>query len=517
MSIIGSRVFDYEITRRIKAGGMGVVYEARRTWGIGEKVAIKFLLDQLRDDERIRQRFIREAEILEQLRHPCIVRILGLDPEKDAFVMEFVEGITLAEQLRKDPLVYREPAAAVSFMIKLLMAFDYAHHVSVEIKGKTENGIIHRDIKPSNIIVQPNGDPKILDFGISRILTLESTLTDPKLQMGSVAYMSPEQVVNPVDVDWRSDIYSLGVSLWELFVGKSPYPQITTYEVVVAVQNRIRHEPLPLLAETLDGLSEDERSFFLRIDRVINKATEKDRNKRYQNCQEMQAALEALLEPEIPANRENEPELEFPTAIASKILGNDLRKATIAPTPDPKPLTAASIDIPRFAPEPPPKGAPGMKILPAGSPASSPRRVVLYGGLVALCITIVLIVWRPWKEGDADATNTATETGNAKKISELNMLDEIAKAAKADSLHDIANSYFGGSHGKPKDFTEAARFYRMASDLGSPSAQTRLASLYETGTGVKQDQSEAIKLYKEAASKGNIEAQGKLKGLAGNH
>ncbi len=365
--MIGGKLFDYEITRKIKAGGMGIVYEARRSWGKREKVAVKFLLEQLRDDERIRRRFIREAEILEMLSHPRIVRILNLDPERDAFVMEFVEGKTLSEQLKFNPLTYRTPGEAVRFFAPLLDAFDYAHHVTIDLGGRIERGVIHRDIKPSNIIVEPDGQPKILDFGISRVSSFESTLTDPNMQMGSVAYMSPEQIVNPASVDWRSDIYSLGVNLWEMFVGKSPYPQVTSFDVAKRVHESICKDPLlPLEAAIPGGVSPDELPFLRRVDAIIARATAKDPAGRYQRCGEMSAALIA----------------------AAAVAVADTAAAAIAPAPitdQPaafvEPVPAASLiagvsSVPAISPETPvaAEGLPEIKPL---KPRSSPPQPVV--------------------------------------------------------------------------------------------------------------------------------------------
>ncbi|WP_332369004.1 serine/threonine-protein kinase [Spirosoma telluris] len=238
------------------------------------------------------------------------MRILGLDPDRDAFVMEFVEGKTLAELLRTSPQTIRQPQVAVDMFAQLLDAFDYAHHVVIEIGARQEQGVIHRDIKPSNIIIEPDGRPKILDFGISRISTFESTLTDPKLQMGSVAYMSPEQIVNPAGVDWRSDIYALGVNLWELFAGRPPYPQVTNFEAVIQVQNSIRFEPLPLLTDLHGDSEADELAFLHRVDEVVGRATAKDPLQRYQRCRDMRDALLATLVPIQTSGSEPTPDPE---------------------------------------------------------------------------------------------------------------------------------------------------------------------------------------------------------------
>lgn len=413
--MIGSKVFDYEITRKIKAGGMGVVFEGRRTWGRHEPVAIKFLLENLRDDTRIRQRFLREAEILETLHHSAIVRILGLDTERDAFIMEFVEGPTLADYLTHHPRAFHDPQKAVAFFTQILAAFDYAHHTTVEMGGKKLQGVIHRDIKPGNIIIQPNDAPKILDFGISRVASFGSTLTDPNLQMGSIAYMSPEQIIDPANVDWRSDIYALGVNLWELFVGQSPYPKVTSFEKAVEVQNNIRREALEPLTEVIGDLSPETQAFLRRIQPIIARATAKDANNRYQSCSEMSAALQAVLlpEPEMSANvilpagvappadiaapaasnapmpaidmsafetdDPEEPHTIFQRIPATHSLSDPLPPAPAAPEPVPAApvidTTNPGLSIPRFVPAPAAinETSPGIRLpippLPAALPA----------------------------------------------------------------------------------------------------------------------------------------------------
>ena len=523
--MIGIKLFDYEITRKIKAGGMGVVYEARRVWGKRERVAVKFLLEQLRDDDNIRRRFIREAEILEMLTHPRIVRILGLDPDRDAFVMEFVEGKTLAEHLRSNSHMYQQPQVAVEMFAKLLDAFDYAHHVVIEIGSRQEQGVIHRDIKPSNIIIEPDGSPKILDFGISRISTFESTLTDPKLQMGSVAYMSPEQIVNPAGVDWRSDIYALGVNLWELFAGRSPYPQVTNFDAVIQVQNSIRNEPLPSLVEMHAINDNEQRTFLQRLDTVIALATAKDPTKRYQRCLDMRNALLATLTPvQIPLHdTPSDAEIFREEAIERLPAYIPLTTETVSVDSDTEEEALIVESATRmqeaelvggFAGGDTPRMNEAVSITPDGSfrpvqhpsPAKSAtkRPVWLVAAAIGICIVIgAILLWPRQKPVDNTLEAKQWEISSASDSTIANLLT-------ADSCYEVGSQYFKGDNGKPKDYRRAAIWYQKAAVLGNSYGQSALGYMYQNSLGVEQDHEKALRLFQASAAQGNAEGQKNL-------
>ena len=562
--MIGGKLFDYEITRKIKAGGMGIVYEARRSWGKREKVAVKFLLEQLRDDERIRRRFIREAEILEMLSHPRIVRILNLDPERDAFVMEFVEGKTLSEQLKFNALTYRTPGEAVRFFAPLLDAFDYAHHVTIDLGGRIERGVIHRDIKPSNIIVEPDGQPKILDFGISRVSSFESTLTDPNMQMGSVAYMSPEQIVNPASVDWRSDIYSLGVNLWEMFVGKSPYPQVTSFEVAKRVHESICKDPLlPLEAAIPGGVSPDEVAFLRRVDAIIARATAKDPAERYQRCREMSAALIAAagMAPPSGAEQRAAPVDPLPdllpvtdtatvpvpiTSPAARVADEALpeikplksrdsqpqpvvaeedadKKTTIQPTrPGATPAPVAKPGPPAIAGngrhrdekpptvpiKPPAKPIPTVVPDPVVLDATDLKRpwlrYALAGGVVLLALLAGLYVINQPGTDKAGAGSPATNRSEA-------AIDTLLDAySYADSCFEIGENHYYGRNGIKQNFSEAAYWYLKAADAGQSSAQNSIGYMYFEGSGVKKNYPAAVQWLTKSAEQANPKGQKNL-------
>ena len=269
--MIGRKILNYEIKSLLGEGGMGNVYLAEHTH-LGRKVAIKSLHQQLVKNEGLRARFKKEASTMELLKHPKIVDLHDFVEEANGLylVMEYVEGLTLDEYIRKKsgPIPYE---IAIPMVLQILDAFSYAH----------SKGIVHRDIKPSNILITNNGDVKILDFGIAKILNEEaSPLTRTGIQMGTVYYMSPEQV-QVKEIDIRSDIYSLGVTLHQMLTGSRPYDGIVSeYEVY----SKIINEPLPAASKLYHGVP-------VFLDKVILKATHKNKADRFQSCEEFSKYL----------------------------------------------------------------------------------------------------------------------------------------------------------------------------------------------------------------------------------
>lgn len=533
----GDKILNYIVTRRIKAGGMGVVFEGEQSWGSRRKVAIKQLLENLRDDEMIRRRFIREAEILEMLDDPRIVKILGFDHEQDAFIMEFIEGQTLSDLLKQNPHAFRHPEVLVRFMTELLDAFAYAHNVVLTINDRAERGIVHRDIKPSNIIVQPDMRPKILDFGISRIASFQSTLTDPKMQMGSVPFMSPEQIVSPTDVDWRSDIYSLGVTLWEMLAARSPYPRVTTHEIVVEVQRQIRFEPLPSLLQTLPDMQPHEQAFLQRIDAVIARATVKDRADRYQHCNQMRDDLrDALMNPR-PANAPvnvvspltpvSAPDPDDATMISAAPprpvspvatpVAKSRKAALTRPMPESEPVAAPAEPVAEPMDEPEPLVA-QTPITPDGTlqhvadPAMAARNraarksgVPVWAYAAAAVVLIGGGVWWFTSSG-VPVAKPAYQTSTAPVATEQTM----AAMATADSCFEVGNDYYNGLNGTPKDYKQAASWYTKSAELGNSFGQNLLGVMYQFGQGVEKNLPQAVTWFEASARQGNAEGQKNL-------
>jgi len=264
--MIGTRIFNYRITRLIGEGGMAKVYEAVHEKFENRRVAIKILDPILTANADIRHRFENEAKIMASLDHPHIVKVIDYTDEADklAIVMEYLEGNTVSDYVKKHGAF--SPEMASKMMVNILDAFQYAHH----------HGIIHRDVKPSNILLDDKLNPKIMDFGIAKLLT-DNSLTRTGTQMGTPTYMSPEQVRDVKDIDKRSDIYSLGVTLYFMLTGSAPYN--TTTLSTFDIYNKIVHEPLPPLTSNLN------------FNQIISKATAKNPADRYSSCKEMADAF----------------------------------------------------------------------------------------------------------------------------------------------------------------------------------------------------------------------------------
>lgn len=279
-NLLGQKIHLYNLVSVLGEGGMGTVYLAQHEQ-LGRKVAIKALNPSLLKHEQIRQRFKNEAAMLADLQHPNIVMLYDyFENEHGQFlIMEYVDGLPLDEHLKKVSGPIPEDKA-VEIFAQVLDAFNYAH----------EQGIIHRDIKPSNIIISKSGKPKVLDFGIAKVLGDESmTLTKTGARIGTALYMSPEQVKGE-QVTAQSDIYSLGVTLFQMLTAQLPYKPETESEFNINL--KIVNEPLPRAKEYYPGVSD-------KIQAVIDKATEKVLQNRHQTCDDFKHALQNLNQVEV--------------------------------------------------------------------------------------------------------------------------------------------------------------------------------------------------------------------------
>ena len=274
----GARLGPYEIQSALGAGGMGEVYRARDT-RLERAVAIKVLPDALTASPQTLERFQREARAASALSHPNICTIYDVGADPPFIAMELLEGETLQQRLRRGPL---EIPALVDIGFAITDALDAAH----------AKGIVHRDIKPANIILTARG-PKILDFGLAKAMplpaaaTMQSTatrafVTDPGNTVGTVAYMSPEQLRGE-EVDARTDLFSFGLVLYEMATGQPAFAGATSAVIAAAI---LQQQPVSP-REIRPGLPE-------RLNDVILKAIEKDRGLRYQNASDIRADLQRL-------------------------------------------------------------------------------------------------------------------------------------------------------------------------------------------------------------------------------
>ncbi|MGI9102609.1 MAG: protein kinase domain-containing protein [Terriglobales bacterium] len=417
-----SRIGDYEILNLLGAGGMGRVYKVRNV--ITDRVeAMKVLLPEIAGNEEVAARFLREIKVLAALNHPNIAALhtaVTIDNQL-VMIMEFVEGQALSAMLAAGPI---PPADALSYMDQILDALSFAH----------QRHVIHRDIKPANMMLTPAGAVKLMDFGIARTDDESSALTAPGSTLGSMNYMSPEQVKGE-RTDERSDLYSLGISLYELVTASRPFHGDTSYALMNAHLNEPPRPPIELQPDMPAGLNhiiltsiaknpperfQSAEAFRTAVKRVLQELQEsktvfqasRDASPTGSRTPLPQARTGPITRPKPAVGAA--PPTATPVPLANRIATAQRAAAPQAPTVSTSapaataPTAAAAAAAPQatqFAPPPAPAAAPAQMIPPASHRG-------LYMGIGAALVLVVVVAaafYMPKTRGTSAATENTVQ------------------------------------------------------------------------------------------------------------
>jgi eukaryotic-like serine/threonine-protein kinase len=357
---VGDTAGDYQIIGILGAGGMGKVYKARNV--ITDRVeALKVLLPDLTNETEVADRFMREIKVLASLSHPNIAALhtaVRVDNQL-LMLMEFIEGRTVEDRLKDGPI---PPGEAAGYISQALSALAFAH----------EHGVVHRDIKPANMMITPDGQLKVMDFGIAKAAA-DRRLTMTGTTPGSLCYMSPEQVKGSADLDARSDLYSVGVSLYEMVTGTRPFKGDSDYSIMVA-----HLEQLPVPPIQIDP------SLPVALNEIILTAIQKDRENRFQSAQAFRTALDSVAtslgQPARPSATATRPQPSAPQAPPLAPLAPTVTQAVpqVQPQQPPTLPRVASPTVPEAVPPPPmplPQSVPPPPAFQAAPPPPPPQPV----------------------------------------------------------------------------------------------------------------------------------------------
>ena len=413
----GTTIGNYTVTSFIEEGGMGTVYSGLHP-KLDRKVAIKVLHKNLTGNPQFKERFLNEAKILAKLSHPNIINIYDFIEHEDQFfiITEFVEGLPL------DKIIADRNSTTTSqkldYFRQILSGIGYAH----------SHGVVHRDIKPSNVMIENSTTAKILDFGIAKLSDSSKSLTKTGTKMGSLYYMSPEQVLGK-SMDNRTDIYSLGVMLFEMLTNSLPYR--TTTESDYELMNSILVQELPNLHEYTDNIDPN-------IEYTIRKACAKEPANRFQTCSEF-----------------------------SEALGNS-GFTFYAPRVDPSKTIISGISEPAFIEnnrtvyQPPPEQPAIVSSSSKRSDKTSKAGLLL--GITALILMTLVVVYFLTQQSDSETTGSSTSTSTSSGTNSTTKTNNSSSSNSSNTGSSSGSEYSQSeSNTIPQSYSGSNGIYTFAS------------------------------------------------------
>jgi len=521
--MIGKTIGNYEITGELAEGGMGAVYRARHVTLPREVVVKSILLSAFppQSQEPLKARFLREALVQSQLDHPNIVRVLEffMAAENYFLVMEYVDGMSLRDLLKRQGRLAADQA--LPLFKQSLSALDYAHNFSyMDEAGGRHRGITHRDIKPGNLLLDGMARLKLTDFGIVKMAG-EQALTRTGFNPGTAEYMSPEQIRGQ-QVDARSDLYSLGVTFYEMLAGRLPFPHTDTGSEYEIMRGHIELTPPPL-AEATPGIP-------AALAAIVMQSLEKDASARHQTAAEFLQALLAFERRGATAPqtvRAPQPQVTHsmtePLA-AANYATNPATDSTRprAPQPDAPPTNV--MPAPQLRPAAPPANfAPAAPVQPA-TPAPARRTGLLAAIALLILAAIGATAFWFWRQnGEASTTATVTTPSAPPAVApsaapSVVVEDERLRQARAaeaeEKYREAIQGYEAFLAANPQTTEAAALKDRVAllKQLSEKLAMGELGMKQKDYAAAKRDFAAALKLRRESkrAQAGLMEAEAGL-------
>ncbi len=491
----GKTISGYTLQRPLGTGGMAEVWYAENK--IGKNAAVKMLLPKLCQDENVVSRFLTEAKVMVDLNHPNIRQVYdyGDIDGRPAIVMEYLDGSDLKARMKRGQRFTEEELER--WWNQLVDALNYTH----------KKGIVHRDIKPGNIFVNKEGNIKLLDFGIAKVReSISSTQTGQKL--GTLMYMSPEQVKDSKHIDYKTDVYSLAVTFVHLLTGKKPYDSDTSSDFEIS--EKIVYKPLDM-----SGVPAEWQGFLAPY---LEKSPEKRPELRRYAFDEDDATMVDGGESETFETEEGVATSGFAW---DPIFG--MRQTTamgnIPSDVDPMPEDESDLNEeetivegaeaksvaskPRQEPE-------RMKTQTSDSSGEKPKKKTgLWIGLGVAGVVALLVLF--FTLGDDDKNFVRGEAFyKAENYTEAwPLLYEVAQKGNARAQFYVGRMYDRG-FGVNQDYAKALEWYRKSAEQGDASAQNNLGSMYDHGDGVEENDYEAVKWYRKSAEQGTALAQKNL-------